>query len=61
MKSFDNRFEYMTDHYVIGSRFTERAISWLQKNVNDPNLEPNGAKNVEAEMMKNWRLQSSFT
>ena len=51
----------MTDHYVIGSRFTERAISWLQKNVNDPNLEPNGAKNVEAEMMKNWRLQSSFT
>ena len=50
----------MTD-YVIGSRFTERAIRWIQKNANDPALQPNGAKNVEAAMMKNWRLQSSFT
>ena len=35
-------------------RFIERALNWIQKNVDDPSLEPNGAKNVEAEVMKNW-------
>ena len=49
-----SKFEHVTDHHVIWSRLIERALNWIQKNVNDPSLEPNGAKNVEAEVMKNW-------
>jgi len=41
---------------MIQSRFMKRAINWIQKNSNDPTLEPNGARNVEAEIMKNWGL-----
>ena len=49
-----SELDQVMDHHVIRSRFIDRALNWIQKNVDDPSLEPNGAKNVEAEVMKNW-------